>query len=71
VSAAEVLTAEAGGFLFAGAVLAVARECVRKNWVKVSVSFGITTPAARQVPPEPVPEVATGPVPIDERRGAA
>jgi len=67
----EAIVAETGGFLLLGAVLAVAREAVRKNWVKVSVSFGITTPAARQAPPEPVPDVATGPVAIDERRGAA
>lgn len=57
-------------FLF-GAALAVAREAMKQNWVKVSVSFGITTAAARQAPPEPVPEVTTGPVPIDGKRGAA
>lgn len=64
----EAIVAEAGGFLLLGAVLAVTREAVRRNWIKVSFSFGITTPdarllkpppkAAQKAPPEPVAETA-------------
>jgi hypothetical protein len=51
VTGLEGETAIVGSLLLAGAVLAVAREAVRRNWVKVSFSFGVTTPDARLLKP--------------------
>lgn len=57
---AEIVVAEVGGFTLAGAVIGVAREALKRNWVKVSFSFGITSPDARFLKPraavQPEPE---------------
>ena len=62
----ETIIAETGAFLLAGALLAVAREAVKKHWIKFSVSFGVNTPDARLLkPPKDKKQPASDAVPIE------
>ena len=53
MTTSETVLVIIGGFLLAGAVLAVAREAMKRNWVRFAFSFGfgITTPDARLLKP--------------------
>ena len=48
---AETLVAELGSLAVAGAIIACGREAVKRNWIKISFSFGITTPDGRSARP--------------------
>lgn len=67
---AEAVIAEVGGFLFLGAALAVTREALRKNWIKLSLSASITKPADRflPAPAEPAPGKPETVTPIADGR---
>jgi hypothetical protein len=53
---AEVIVAEAGGFLLASQALYYAREAIRQNWVKVG--FSVAGPDARWPKPAEVTKPA-------------
>jgi hypothetical protein len=76
MSTAQTVAISVEATLFAGAVLAVAREAIRKPWVKFSwsVSVGVSIVPAEKRFPEPdagPPRTAAAPVVIEPPAGAA
>lgn len=62
MSTSEVIVVSVEATLFAGAVLAVAREAVKRPWVKFScsVSFGILPADKRGPAPPSAPVIPAG-----------
>lgn len=64
MSPAEIETIIIGSFASFGAVVAVAREAVKRNWIACSFSFRVTTPDGRYLKaPKVKQEPASEPVP--------
>ena len=79
MTTSETVLVIIGGFLLAGAVLAVAREAVKRNWIACSFSFRITTPDGRylktpkadnKATPEPAAEAPAEVKTLAEKRAS-